>query len=183
MKKLLLRISLFLCGICVGQPTPPTELIKIPTPPKEKQHKNSLLQLSVNYGVAETLGGELLIQHKKTIVGFGYGGYIGNNSAYLSLTDNHYNMRNEYMYLTYARIHNRWVYGMKVGKQNNANWNKKVLGYNTSGNPMSYTFEKNVDSYTTMVGVYAGYFVTSNFRLNVGVDSFSTATLGFSVGF
>ena len=179
MKKLFLRLTLFICGICVGQPTPP--LTKIPIPPQPKEY--SKIQLSINYGIAETLGGEILYQHKKNIIGFGYVGYIGNNSAYLVITDNHYNLKNECLYLTYAKQCKRWVIGGKVGKQNNVNWDKKVLGYNTLGNPISYTFEKNVDSYTMMVGFYGGYLITKNFRVNIGVDSFSTATFGITLGF
>ena len=66
MKKLFLRLTLFICGICVGQPIPP-QLTKIPTPPQPKEY--SKIQLSINYGIAETLGGERLYQHKKNIIG------------------------------------------------------------------------------------------------------------------
>lgn len=148
-----------------------------------KYREYSPLQLSVNYGILPSLGGELLYQNGKNIVGFGYVGYIGTNTANLPLDQDHYHYKNEGLYLTYARQIDSWVIGVKFGKQNNADWNKKVLSYNSLGNPNSYTFEKDANEYTTMVGASVGYCLTSRFRLNVGVDSFSTATLGFTAGF
>jgi hypothetical protein len=143
----------------------------------------SPLQLSVNYGIAPSLGGELLYQNGKNIIGFGYVGYFGKNTANLSLDQNQYHIKNEGFYLTYARQINSWVIGIKFGKQNDADWNKKVLSYDLVGNPNSYTFEKDENDYTTMVGASVGYCFSNRFRVNVGVDSFSTATLGFTIGF
>lgn len=165
MKKLLLKLSLFITGICVGQ-----------------HSEHSTLQLSVNYGLEKTLGGELTLQLNKNLVGVGYVGYIGTNTGNLMLDKDHYHYKNEGLYLSYGRQINDWVVGIKVGKQNTADWIKKPL-YNQQGVTTSYTFEKDANEYTTMVGVYAGYCLTSRFRLNLGIDSFSTATLGFSVGF
>ena len=148
-----------------------------------KYREYSPLQLSVNYGIDATLGGELLFQHNKNIIGFGYVGYIGTNTGNLMLDNDHYHYKNEALYLTYARQIDNWVVGVKFGKQNNADWNKKVLSYNSLGNPNSYTFEKDANEYTTMVGASVGYCLSSRFRLNLGIDSFSTATLGFTAGF
>jgi hypothetical protein len=67
--------------------------------------------------------------------------------------------------------------GVKIGKQNDADWNKKVF---STG---SYTFEKDANEYTTMVGVYGGLYLSEVFRVNVGIDSFSSSTLGFSIAF
>ena len=148
-----------------------------------KYKEYSTLQLSVNYGIEKTMGGELLIQHNKNIIGFGYVGYIGTNTGNLMLDNDHYHYKNEALYLTYARQIDNWVVGVKFGKQNNADWNKKVLGYTPSGGIASYTFEKDANEYTTMVGASVGYCLTNRFRLNLGIDSFSTATLGFTAGF
>lgn len=142
----------------------------------------SQLHLSVNYGSEKTLGGELLYQNGKNIFGFGYVGFIGSNSAHLNLEQNQYHIKNEGLYLTYARQIDKWVVGVKYGKQNMANWDKKVLSYNSLGNPNSHIFEKDALEYTTMVGASVGYCLTSRFRLNVGIDSFSTMTLGFTLG-
>ena len=148
-----------------------------------KYQEYSSLQLSVNYGIEKTLGGELLFQLKKNIVGVGYVGFIGKNTANLLLDQNQYHYKNEALYITYARQIDKWVIGVKYGKQNNADWNKKVLSYNSLGNPNSHTFEKDANKYTTMVGASVGYCLTNRFRLNVGIDSFSTMTLGFTAGF
>jgi len=148
-----------------------------------KYREYSPLQLSVNYGILPSLGGELLYQNGKNIIGFGYGGYIGTNTGNLPLDQNQYHYKNETLYLTYARQIDSWVIGVKFGKQNDADWNKKVLSYTSNGNPNSYTFEKDANEYTTMVGASVGYCLTSRFRVNVGVDSFSTMTLGFTAGF
>lgn len=148
-----------------------------------KYQEYSSLQLSVNYGIEKTLGGELLFQLKKNIVGVGYVGFIGKNTANLLLDNDHYHYKNEALYITYARQIDKWVIGVKYGKQNNADWNKKVLSYNSLGNPNSHTFEKDANEYTTMVGASVGYCLTNRFRLNVGIDSFSTMTLGFTAGF
>ena len=148
-----------------------------------KYQEYSSLQLSVNYGIEKTLGGELLFQLKKNIVGVGYVGFIGKNTANLLLDQNQYHYKNEALYITYARQIDKWVIGVKYGKQNNADWNKKVLSYNSLGNPNSHTFEKDANEYTTMVGASVGYCLTNRFRLNVGIDSFSTMTLGFTAGF
>jgi len=137
-----------------------------------KHRQYSPLQLSVNYGIAPTLGGELLYQHKKNIIGFGYVGFVGSNLPYLNVEGNQYHVKNEGLYLTYARQVNGWVIGVKFGKQNMADWNK-----------VNNVFEKDANEYTTMVGASVGYCLSSRFRLNVGVDSFSTATLGFTAGF
>jgi hypothetical protein len=145
-----------------------------------KYREYSPLQLSVNYGIDATLGGEFLFQHNKNIIGFGYVGYIGTNTGNLMLDNDHYHYKNEGLYLTYARQVDSWVIGVKFGKQNNADWNKKSLYYQGG---TSYTFEKDANEYTTMVGASVGYCLSSRFRLNVGVDSFSTATLGFTAGF
>lgn len=148
-----------------------------------KYREYSQFHLSVNYGTDLTLGGELLYQNGKNIIGFGYVGYIGSNTANLSLDQNQYHIKNEGLYLTYARQVDSWVFGVKFGKQNMADWNKKVLSYNSAGNPNSHTFEKDANDYTTMVGASVGYCLTNRFRVNVGVDSFSTMTLGFTAGF
>ena len=148
-----------------------------------KYQEYSSLQLSVNYGIEKTLGGELLFQLKKNIVGVGYVGFIDKNTANLLLDQNQYHYKNEALYITYARQIDKWVIGVKYGKQNNADWNKKVLSYNSLGNPNSHTFEKDANEYTTMVGASVGYCLTNRFRLNVGIDSFSTMTLGFTAGF
>lgn len=148
-----------------------------------KYREYSQFHLSVNYGSEKTLGGELLYQNGKNIIGFGYVGYIGSNTANLSLDQNQYHIKNEGLYLTYARQVDSWVFGVKFGKQNMADWNKKVLSYNSAGNPNSHTFEKDANDYTTMVGASVGYCLTNRFRVNVGVDSFSTMTLGFTAGF
>jgi hypothetical protein len=142
----------------------------------------STIQLSVNYGIAPSLGGELLYQNGKNIIGFGYAGFIGSNSAYLNAEQNQYHVKNEALYLTYARQVDSWVFGVKYGKQNMADWNKKLL-YNQQGISTSHTFEKDANEYTTMVGASVGYCLSNRFRLNVGIDSFSTMTLGFTAGF
>jgi len=144
-----------------------------------KYREYSPIQLSVNYGIAPSLGGELLYQNGKNIIGFGYVGSIATNKNTLSLDQEQYHVKNEGLYLTYARQVDSWVFGVKFGKQNMANWNKKLTTSGGSG----YTFEKDALDYTTMVGASVGYCLTSRFRLNLGVDSFSTATLGFTVGF
>lgn len=148
-----------------------------------KYREYSPLQLSVNYGISPSLGGELLYQNGKNIIGFGYVGDIGTNKDKLMLDQSQYHVQNEGLYLTYARQVDSWVFGVKYGKQNMADWNKKVLSYNSAGNPNSYTFEKDALEYTTMVGASVGYCLSSRFRVNVGVDSFSTMTLGFTAGF
>lgn len=143
-----------------------------------KYREYSPLQLSVNYGILPSLGGEVLYQNDKNIFGFGYAGFIGTNTAYLTLDQSHYHIQNKTLYLTYARQINSWVIGVKFGKQNTADWNKVSL--NNGG---SYIFEKDALEYTTMIGANIGYCLTSRFRVNVGVDSFSTMTLGFTAGF
>lgn len=148
-----------------------------------KYREYAPVQLSVNYGSEVTLGCELLYQNKKNIIGVGYVGYVGSNSAYWDLSNDKYHVKNEGLYLTYSRQINNWVVGVKYGKQNMADWNKKVLSYNSAGNPNSHTFEKDALDYTTMVGASVGYCLTEVFRVNLGVDSFSTVTVGFSVGF
>jgi hypothetical protein len=143
---------------------------------KDKEY--SSLQLSVNYGIEKTMGGELLFQLKKNIVGVGYVGFIGKNTANLLLDQNQYHYKNEALYITYARQIDKWVIGVKYGKQNNADWYK--VSNNNGG---SFTFVKDANEYTTMVGASVGYCLTNRFRLNLGIDSFSTATLGFTAGF
>ena len=167
MKNLFLKLSLFICGICIGQTYP----------------EKPTLQLSVNYGLEKTLGCDFTLQINRNILGVGYVGYIGSNTANLMLDNDQYHYKNEGLYLIYGRQTNNWVIGVKVGKQNNADWNKKVLGYTPSGSIASYTFEKDANEYTTMVGVYCGYYLTNSFRVNVGADSFSTMTLGFTANF
>ena len=125
----------------------------------------------------------MVYQLNNNIFGFGYAGNVGTNKGTLSLDQNQYHIQNEALYLTYARQVDKWVFGVKFGKQNMADWNKKVLSYNSAGNPNSHTFEKDALDYTTMVGASVGYCLSSRFRLNIGIDSFSTATLGFTVGF
>lgn len=173
MKKLALSLGLLLATFSYSQTT------------KDKQYiENSKFELSVNYGTLPSLGGELVYQLDNNIFGFGYAGNVGNSKGTLSLDQNQYHFKNETLYLTYARKIGSFVLGVKVGKQNDADWNKKVLSvYATSGLPSSYTFEKDANEYTTMVGVYGGFYLSEVFRLNVGVDSFSNTTLGFSVAF
>lgn len=149
----------------------------------QRDREQSNFQLSVNYGTLPSLGGEIVYQLDNNIFGFGYAGNIGYNKDNLRLDENQYHFKNETLYLTYARKINRFVVGIKVGKQNDADWNKKVLSVNSLGNPNSYTFEKDANEYTRMVGVYGGFYLSDNFRVNVGVDSFSDATLGFSLAF
>ena len=138
----------------------------------------SVLHLSVNYGIENTLGAELLYQNGNDFIGVGYAGFIGStsNTKYLSIDKNQYHVKNEALYLTYGRQIDKWVFTIKYGIQNNADWNKKVF---PTG---SYTYEKDANVYTTMMGGSLGYCLTNRFRLNLGVDSFSQTTLGFTVG-
>lgn len=142
-----------------------------------KYREYSPLQLSVNYGAGLALGGELLYQNNKNIIGVGYIGSVATNKSYLNLNQEQYHVKNEALYLTYARQIDGWVVGVKVGKQNMADWNKTA-----TNNGGGYTFVKDANDYTAMVGIYGGCYVTDVFRINIGVDSFSTMTLGFTVG-
>lgn len=144
-------------------------------PQKYHSTERSNFQLSINYGTLPSLGGEIVYQLNNNIFGFGYAGYVGSKHTNLSLDGNQYHIKNETLYLTYGRKINSFVVGIKVGKQNDADWNKKVF---STG---SYTFEKDANEYTTMVGIYGGFYLSEAFRVNIGIDSFSTATLGFSV--
>lgn len=124
-----------------------------------------------------------LQENQKIIkIGFGYAGYIGSNSYKWNLENNNYHLKNESFYLIYSRQFKTWVFGIKFGKQNTADYNKKVLFYNSLGNP-HYYFEKDANSYNTMVGGNIGYCLFDNFRITVGVDTFSKFTLGFTAGF
>lgn len=143
----------------------------------------SAIQLSVNYGSNITLGGEILYQNNKNTIGIGYAGNMGTNKSYLDLKQSNYHVLNEALYFTYARQIKKFVIGLKYGKQNMADWNKILLSYNSLGNPNSHDFEKSANKYTTMVGVYGGYKLSNNFRINLGIDSFSNITTGFTVGF
>lgn len=143
----------------------------------------SPVQLSVNYGSNITLGGELLYQNGKNLIGVGYAGNVGTNKSYLDLSKSQYRVLNETLYVTYGRQIDSWVIAVKAGKHNQADWNKVVTVYNSLGNPNGYTFEKDALEYNTMVGASVGYCLTNVFRINLGVDSFSTVTLGFTVGF
>jgi hypothetical protein len=148
-----------------------------------KYREYAPLQLSVNYGTLASLGGEVLYQNDKNIFGFGYAGFIGENTGNLSLDQSNYHFKNETLYLTYQRQIDYWVIGVRIGKQNTADWNKKVLSYSSNGNPNSYTFEKDANEYTMMYGGSIGYLLSDEFRINIGADTFSTVTLGFTVGF
>jgi hypothetical protein len=141
------------------------------------------LQITVNYGSEITLGGELLYQFQKNIVGFGYAGYVGSNSAHWSLDNDNYHVKNEALYLTYQRQMDKIVVGVKFGKQNMADWNKVITAYNSAGNPNGYTFEKDANDYTPMVGASVGYCLSETFRISLGIDTFSKVTLGFTAGF
>ena len=148
-----------------------------------KYREYSPIQLSVNYGSNITLGVELLYQNGKNIVGLGYAGNVETNKSYLDGTIDKHHVLNETMYITYGRQIGGWVVGVKGGKQNNADWNKVITDYNSEGNPNGHTFVKDALDYTTMGGVYVGYCLSERFRLNLGADTFSDITFGFTAGF
>jgi len=172
MKNLLLKLSLFLCGICVGQPSPPSfaynDFKGIKRIESREEIKYSTLNFGMNVGSLKSLGGEVDIQYKRHILGVGYSGNIN------SYKDSPF--KNEALFVTYAYDFQPLVVGVRVGKQNDADWVRVNLSQT------SYTFEKQVTPYSLMVGVYVGYKVTNKARVNVGCDSFSQVTIGITFG-
>ena len=160
MKNILLRLSLLITGICVGQ-QPPTDAEIV-----SYKKQESKFTLVVNVGTLKSLGGEIAVKLNKTIIGVGYS---GNANQYKKEQ-----FKNETLYLSYGYKDNKFIYGGRIGKQNEAKW------IPTKDNPN--TKEKQVTSYSVMVGGFIGYQLTNRIRFMLGVDSFSQATIGIGLG-
>jgi hypothetical protein len=163
MKKLLLVLSLFVCTISFGQPKPPMDIDY--DNPYNQLPKESKFTLVVNLGILQSLGGEVTIKLNKSIIGIGYAGNVN------QYKDEQY--KNETLYLSYGYKPNKFIYGGRIGKQNEAKW------VPTQNNPN--TQEKQTTSYTVMVGGFIGYQVNNRLRIILGFDSFSQATIGFGL--
>lgn len=161
MKKFLLRFSLLLSGICVGQPYPPTSIHDVYVQPKE-----SKFTLVINVGTLMSLGGEVAVKLNNNIIGVGYGGNVNQYKR----TE----FKNQTLYLSYGYKVNKFIYGGRIGKQNKANW------IPTQNNPN--TQQKEVTPYSLMVGGFIGYQANNKLRFMVGVDNFSQATIGIGLG-
>jgi hypothetical protein len=143
-------------------------------PPVQHTQDYSIL-LSVNYGTKSTLGLELSLRLNNNILGVGYAGYLASNANTMQGDIDTYQVSNQAVYLTYGRKISNWVVSIKYGKQNNAHWNKVMVS------PSSYTFEKQLQKYSTMVATSVGYCISNKVMLNVGADTFSNATMGFTL--
>jgi hypothetical protein len=190
MKNVFLRLSLFLCGICVGQPMPPTlacvdyEVVKFnKSEPKDKiELPNKFIRIDVNYGFETTLDFHLLRGNKNTLFGIGYSTYIGNdvkdkpigvgfNYNFL----NSYKVRDRAYYFLLGRQIKRLSICGKLGIYTNANYNNY-----TNDIPNSIYYAKVSTEADFQYGGQVSWLANKTTGLSVGWDKFNGFTIGIT---
>jgi hypothetical protein len=188
MKNFFLKLSLFLCGICVAQPLPPRL-------PKERQSydflsvetskielPNKFIRFDVNYGFENTFDFHLLRGKDKTLVGLGYSTYIGNDVKGKPIGEgfgynylNTYEVRNNAIYLLLGRQIKRLSICAKVGIYTTDNYNNY-----TNDIPNTIYYAKVSTKANFQYGGQVSWSVNRTTGLSLGWDKFNGATIGIT---
>lgn len=190
MKNFFLRLSLFLCGICVGQPTPPTLAYADYTKVKYKSDDKieiptNFVRVDFNYGFENTLDFHVVKGKNKNLIGVGYSTYIGNDVKGKSIGAdfgynylNTYEVRDKAYYLLFGKQIKRLSISAKLGVYTVADYNNYIL----SGNPNIYYAKVNTDVEFQYGGHLSWSFNRSS-GLGLGYDKFNGVTIGVTTLF
>lgn len=189
MKNLLLKISLFLCGICVGQPMPPIAYNDI-NPNKFNKSKtelpNKFIRADFNYGFENTLDFHLVKNYDKKLVGLGYSSYIGNDVKGYEIGQGTYTYLNTYevkdkaYYFMYGYQIKRLSIMGKIGVYTTANYNNYL---ENGGNPNNVYFAKYGGNMLFQYGGHISWSVSKGAGVGMGYDKFNGFTIGVSAFF
>lgn len=197
MKNFFLKLSLFLCGICVAQPMPPSladtefNVVKFNKSKDKIELPNKFIRVDVNYGFETTLDFHLLKAKDKNLIGVGYSTYVGNdvkgnpigknNPSYAYVYDNSYTVRDKAFYLLLGKQIKRFSICAKVGIYTNADYNNYNLidlsGINTFEN---IYYAKVSTEANFQFGGQVSWSANRTTGLSLGWDKFNGATIGIT---
>lgn len=190
MKTLLLKLSLFLCGICVAQPMPPTlasvdyDVVKFNKSKEKIEVPNKFIRFDVNYGTETTFDFHLLRANNKTIFGIGYSVYIGNDFKDKPIGEGAYNFvysdksKDKAFYFLLGKQIKRLSICGKLGFYTNVNYN------NYSNNiPNTIYYAKVASDTDFQYGGQVSWLVNKSSGLSLGWDKFNGATIGITTSF
>ncbi len=188
MKNFFLRLSLFLCGICVGQPMPPTlaynefNVVKFNKSKDKIELPNKFIRVDVNYGFETTLDFHLLKAKDKNLIGVGYSTYIGNDVKGKAIGQgfnynflNTYEVRDNAYYLLLGRQIKRLSICAKVGIYTTADYNNY-----TNDIPNNIYYAKVSTEANFQYGGQVSWSANRTTGLSLGWDKFNGATIGIT---
>lgn len=188
MKNILLKLSLLLCGICVGQSTPPNvvsvdyEVIKLNNLNNKIELPNKFIRFDFNYGFENTFDFNLLRCKDKTLLGLGYSTYIGNDVKSKPIGEgfgynylNSYEVRNKAIYLLLGRQIKRLSICGKIGIYTIINYNNY-----TNNIPNTIYHARISDVANFQYGGQVNWSVNKKTGLSLGCDKFNGFTLGIT---
>jgi hypothetical protein len=187
MKNFFLKLSLFLCGICVAQPLPPDYAYNgfgSVTYNKSKDKielPNKFIRVDVNYGFETTLDFHLLKAKDKNLIGVGFSTYIGNDIKGNAIGQGTYNFLNTYevrdnaYYLLLGRQIKRLSICAKVGIYTTADYNNY-----TNNIPNNIYYAKVSTEANFQYGGQVSWSANRTTGLSLGWDKFNGATIGIT---
>lgn len=183
MKNFFLKLSLFLCGICVAQPLPPDYVyndfggVSYNKSKDKIELPNKFIRVDVNYGFETTLDFHLLKAKDNNLVGFGFSTYMGNDVKGKAIGQGTYNFLNTYEVRDNA-------YYLLLGKQiKRLSICAKVGLYTTSEyletNNREY-YAKSTSDINFQYGGQVSWSANRTTGLSLGWDKFNGATIGIT---
>jgi hypothetical protein len=187
MKNFFLKLSLFLCGICVAQPFPPDYAyndfggVSYNKSKDKIELPNKFIRVDVNYGFETTLDFHLLKAKDNNLIGFGFSTYIGNDIKGNAIGQGTYNFLNTYevrdnaYYLLLGRQIKRLSICAKVGIYTTADYNNY-----TNDIPNNIYYAKVSTEANFQYGGQVSWSANRTTGLSLGWDKFNGATIGIT---
>ena len=190
MRNFFLKLSLFLCGICVAQPMPPQlSFVEYTTMKYNAKDKIELpakfIRADFNYGFENTLDFHVVKGKDKNLIGVGFSTYIGNDVKGKSIGAdfgynylNSYEVRDKAYYVLLGKQIKRLSVSAKLGIYTVADYNNYVL----SGNPNIYYAKVNTDV-EFQYGGHLSWSANRTTGIALGWDKFNGVTVGVTTLF
>lgn len=190
MRNFFLKLSLFLCGICVAQPMPPQlSFVEYTTMKYNAKDKIELpakfIRADFNYGFENTLDFHVVKGKDKNLIGVGFSTYIGNDVKGKSIGAdfgynylNSYEVRDKAYYILLGKQIKRLSVSAKLGIYTVADYNNYVL----SGNPNIYYAKVNTDV-EFQYGGHLSWSANRTTGIALGWDKFNGVTVGVTTLF
>lgn len=193
MKNFFLKLSLFLCGICVAQPMPPqlprdrqiNNFLELEKKPKVEL-PNKFIRVDFNYGFENTLDFHVVKGKDKNLIGVGYSTYIGNDvkGNLISVTQSYnvirgYTVRDKAYYLLLGKQIKRLSISAKLGVYTNMEYFELSKFDNAQ---QKYYAKGNTDTHI-QYGGHLSWSANRTTGIALGWDKFNGVTVGVTTLF
>lgn len=182
MKKIFLFLSMLMMVCTLTAQANETDTVKFKLP-------NKAVILTSSYGTANTMTFTVSKKNYNTIVGFGYGFYLGNEAKGEAIGSGSYDYYNSYQTLneTYFLIVGRQIshlsVNLRIGSKSYVDYNeyKKLSGESSPLYESGKFYSKNINDIHLMYGGFLTYTFQDCIGVTLGCDNFNNGTVGIVV--